>query len=134
MTQIDVTSGQAPHLDLPRSAARTAASPAPVAPDAAPHAAQTAQAVTPVQPQEASRPAAPNADAVREAVERANRRLSSEFNTHMRFSVDESTEELVVQVIDGSTEEVVRQFPPEEVLSRLQAMEDLKGIIFEATG
>ena len=72
-------------------------------------------------------------EALRRVLERANRRLANEFNTHMRFSVDDTTETLVVQVIDGETDEVVRQFPPEEVLSRIEAR-DLKGLIFRAFG
>lgn len=134
MTHIDVVSGQTPPPDLPRSTQRAAVTTAPVARGATPHAAQTAQAVTPAQPQEEGQPTSPNPDTVREMVERANRRLTEEFNTHMRFRVDDTTEKLVVQVIDGQTDEVVRQFPPEEVLSRLQAMEDLKGVIYQGVG
>jgi len=95
--------------------------------------AQTDQAVTPVQAQEAGQRVQDQPEALRQVLERANRRLAKEFNTHMRFSVDDSTEQLVVQVIDGETEEVVRQFPPEEVLNRIQA-QDMRGLIFRAVG
>jgi len=131
MTNIDPVAGQPPQPALPRSAVRTAVVPTGPAPA---HTAQTAQAVAPVQPQEGGQPAGSQADAARELVERANRRLSQEFNIHMKFSVDDSTDQLVVQVIDGSTDEVIRQFPPEEVLSRLQHLTDLKGLIFKGVG
>jgi uncharacterized FlaG/YvyC family protein len=133
MTQIDPIGAQNPDFSAARFGQRAAAAPAPHV-RTPPAQAETDQPVTPVQAQEAGRQIQDHPEALREAVEQANRRLAKEFNTHMRFSVDDSTEQLVVQVIDGQTEEVVRQFPPEEVLSRLQAMEDLKGLIFEGVG
>lgn len=129
MSHIDPIGAQSPHP----GGIKTAVAPA-AHMRTPPAQAETDQAVAPVQAQEAGRKIQDQPAALREVVERANRRLAKEFNTHMRFSVDDSTERLVVQVIDGQTEEVVRQFPPEDVLVRLQAMEDLKGLIFEGVG
>lgn len=133
MSQIDPTGGQ-PLLSSATGFSHRATA-APAAHLRTPPArAETDQPVTPVQSQEAGQAVRQDPAALREVVERANRRLARAFNTHMRFRVDDATERLVVQVIDGQTEEVVRQFPPEEVLNRLQATEDLKGLIFQGVG
>jgi flagellar protein FlaG len=133
MTQIDPIGAQNPDFSATSFGNRAAAAPAAHV-RTPPAQAETDHPVTPVQAQEAGQQIQDHPEALREAVEQANRRLAQDFNTHMRFQVDDSTEKLVVQVIDGRTEEVVRQFPPEDVLNRLQAMEDLKGLVFEAVG
>jgi flagellar protein FlaG len=38
-------------------------------------------------------------------------------NSHLRFSVDQSTERLVVQVVDVETGDLIRQIPSQETLN-----------------
>ncbi|NPB09018.1 MAG: flagellar protein FlaG [Thermodesulfobacteria bacterium] len=62
--------------------------------------------------------------AVQEELERLNVRLV--------FNVDEKTGEIVVQVVDPKTNEVIRQIPPEELLRIREKLDELVGILFEA--
>lgn len=55
------------------------------------------------------------ADKLKKAVEQANK-LSSFFNKHLSYSIDDATEQLVVRVIDNETGETIRQIPPEVML------------------
>ena len=49
----------------------------------------------------------------------------------LRFSVDEGTGRTVVKVMDSETEEVIRQFPAEEVLALARHLQDMDN---EASG
>ena len=53
---------------------------------------------------------------VKQAIDDVNRFLESQDRS-LRFSLDDDSGRTVVKVIDQSTEEVVRSFPSEEVLS-----------------
>ncbi|MFQ5508849.1 MAG: flagellar protein FlaG [Leptospirillia bacterium] len=55
-------------------------------------------------------------------------------NTSLRFKVDDETEEVVFQVVNRDTEEVVRQYPREEVLDRLALAKDFKGLMLDQEG
>ena len=63
-------------------------------------------------------------------VDEVNQSLTS--FTSLRFSVDGDLEKLVVSVVDKESEEVVRQFPSEEMLVLAKQMRDLEGILFDA--
>jgi len=63
------------------------------------------------------------------AVEKANK-LTQSFNRYLNFSVDESTKELVVKVIDSNTKEVVRQIPPKEMLSLIEHFDKIQALLF----
>ena len=52
------------------------------------------------------------------------------LNTHLTFSVHESTGKTVVKVIDSESGEVRRQIPPEEVLELIDKMRTLVGLLF----
>ncbi len=45
----------------------------------------------------------------------------------VRFENDDSSEQLVVKVIDRETDELIRQIPPEELLGLKASLEDLRG-------
>ncbi|MFY0655910.1 flagellar protein FlaG [Neptunomonas phycophila] len=49
---------------------------------------------------------------------------------NLNFSVDEETDNVVVKVMDGETEEVIRQFPSEETLKLSKHLEGMLGLIF----
>lgn len=64
-----------------------------------------------------------------EAVKKANK-LTQSFNRYLNFSVDDSTKELVVKVIDANTKEVVRQIPPKEMLSLIEHFDKIQALLF----
>jgi len=47
----------------------------------------------------------------------------------VRFEQDESSEELVVKIIDSETDEVIRQIPPEELINLSKQLKELSGSI-----
>lgn len=66
------------------------------------------------------------------AVEKMNE-LMQNGRRSLNFSVDESTEKVVVKVVDLETEEVVRQIPSEETLKLAEYLEGMVGILFDET-
>jgi flagellar protein FlaG len=50
----------------------------------------------------------------------------------LNFSVDDSTGDVVVKVVDRESGKVVRQFPSEEVLKLAEQLEDIQSLMFEA--
>ena len=53
----------------------------------------------------------------------------SEQGNQLKFSVDQDLGQMVVKVIDPTTEEVLRQIPSEEMLSMAKALDQLKGLL-----
>jgi len=68
-------------------------------------------------------------DDMEKAVDYANKIVQS-LNRHLSFSVDETTERIVVKVIDGNTDEVIRQIPPEEMIQLAAHFQELYTLIF----
>lgn len=66
--------------------------------------------------------------AIKQASEQINEVLR-QFDRNLQFTVDEDTGIDVVKVIDGETEEVIRQFPSEEVLAIARALDKLQGLL-----
>lgn len=62
-------------------------------------------------------------DKVKEGFEKAN--------IGFEYYIDEATNREVVKVIDKDTKEVIRQFPPEEILNMLQKMYEMLGILID---
>lgn len=65
-------------------------------------------------------------DIVKKAVVEGNSLLQV-VNRNLQFTVDETTKELVVKVVDSESGELVRQIPSEEMLAFLQRMQELEG-------
>ena len=53
------------------------------------------------------------------------------FNTRVAFSVDERTNRTVVQIIDNTSNDVVRQVPPEYLLEVSQNITELIGLLVD---
>lgn len=51
---------------------------------------------------------------------------------NLNFSIDDSTGDVVVKVIDGESGKVVRQIPSEEVLKLAARLDDMRSLMFEA--
>ncbi len=58
--------------------------------------------------------------------------FAKSMNRDLSFRVDESSGRTVVTVIDGETEEVIRQIPSEEVLRLAEALEGASALLFDA--
>ncbi|MFK7160458.1 flagellar protein FlaG [Marinospirillum sp. MEB164] len=58
-----------------------------------------------------------DADELRSLLDEVNSTLYS-MNRALRFELHDQTEEVVVRVVNTKTDEVVRQYPSEEVLAR----------------
>jgi flagellar protein FlaG len=58
-------------------------------------------------------------------------RAARALNARVSFSIDQRTEKVVIRVIDGETNEVLRQIPPEEVLRIAAHMQQLLGIVID---
>ncbi len=50
----------------------------------------------------------------------------------LSFSVDESTGDVVVRVIDGDSGKIVRQIPSEEILRLTERLDEMRSLLFEA--
>lgn len=52
-------------------------------------------------------------------------------NYDLRYSIDGTTKDLVVKVVDTKTDKVIRQIPAEEILRLRAHMKDMAGLILE---
>lgn len=52
-------------------------------------------------------------------------------NRDLRIIIDESTGRIVTQIVDGDTNEVVRQLPPEALLDVARRVADLVGLLVD---
>ena len=72
-------------------------------------------------------------DDARQTAEKANQYLTL-ADTKLRFRVSELTGRIVIDVVDGETEEVVRQIPKESMERFANQMTKMRGLLFEAEG
>jgi uncharacterized FlaG/YvyC family protein len=57
------------------------------------------------------------------------------FDEKLSFSYDDRIDRVIVKIVDGTTEEVIRQFPPEEMIKLHAALKDgFRGLIFNKAG
>src|SRR5712691_7264806 len=103
-------------------------------PPVAPVAKPTVQApdVTTQQAREArvsSTPATPDQETLTKELAFANS-VTKLFDAKVLFSYDDRINQVVVKIIDNGTQQVIRQFPPEEMIKlHLQLKENFQGII-----
>lgn len=57
--------------------------------------------------------------------------MSETIQTKLSFSVNEENNKIVVKIFDKESEELIRQFPSEEMLSLQNKMSDLAGFLFD---
>ncbi|MCQ4252760.1 flagellar protein FlaG [Pseudomonas stutzeri] len=55
-----------------------------------------------------------------------------EIQRDLSFSVDDSTGDVVVRVIDGESGKIVRQIPSEEILRLTERLDEMRSLLFEA--
>lgn len=126
-------------VSLPQGAASTVVTEPPRAP--APSAAAADTAPSPTATPRATEAAAATAagaaassapvdrDTLQGAVERVQQAVQTLSSAGIQFTLDQDFERMVVQVIDTSTKEVIRQIPPKEMLEIAQALDKLQGLL-----
>ena len=73
-------------------------------------------------------PPATEAEQVASAAEKINDTIKA-FTTDLQFSVDKDTNRVIVKVLDKESGEVIRQIPPDEVISIAKALDTIRGLI-----
>ncbi len=58
--------------------------------------------------------------------------LAQSIDRRLQFSVDDRTGDVVIKVIDKTSDKVIRQIPEERVLALRENIASLKGILFSA--
>ncbi len=85
----------------------------------------------PLQPQSANNShQRVNSKEIENIVKGANR-FFEQISRELRFQQSESGNEMVVQVVDQNTREVIRQFPSEEMLQISKDLEKISGLLFK---
>ena len=67
---------------------------------------------------------------VREIVEELNE-LAQTIERELQFRVDEGSGRTVIRVIDSKTEEVIREIPPDEILTLRERLSEVQGVLFK---
>ena len=87
-------------------------------------------------PVEATRETLETIEASVEKMQKAAEQLNQFMKNGQRsldFSVDKNTNQVVVQVVDKSTKEIVRQIPGPEAIKLAENLEQMMGVIFSRT-
>ena len=71
------------------------------------------------------------ADNATSAVEKF-KTLVHELQRNLDFSVDDSSGQVVVKVIDGESGKLIRQIPSEDLLRLSERLEDMRSLLFKA--
>jgi len=53
--------------------------------------------------------------------------ILQEINRNLEFQVDDSTQKVVVKIVDSKSGDVVRQIPTEEMMAFLKRMQEMEG-------
>jgi len=69
-------------------------------------------------------------EALQEKVSQLNEHMQS-LNRSLQFSIDETSGDTVVKVIDAETKELVRQIPSQDVIDARNAVAEYRGILLE---
>jgi flagellar protein FlaG len=67
---------------------------------------------------------------VQDAIEKANREVAG-YDRRLDFSIHEGTKQIIVKVIDTTTETVIREIPSEKILDMVEKLWELVGIIVD---
>ena len=53
------------------------------------------------------------------------------LNTHIEFSIHEKSGRMMVKVVDTKTHDVLKEFPPEELLDTIGAIREYVGVLLD---
>ncbi len=76
----------------------------------------------------------PTAPIDRATLEQAVAKVSEDIQAHdtnLKFEIDDSTDRVIVKVIEKDSGEVIRQFPPKEVLELAKFFNSSKGLLLK---
>ena len=80
------------------------------------------------------------ADTARRIDKEELQKALKELNDHMgsmdrsiQFSIDDSSRDVIVKIVDKNSGEVISQIPPQEVLELRERMREMAGLIIEKT-
>lgn len=76
-----------------------------------------------------SKPAEPQPDQVKKAVEEMQK-FVADYATDLRFSVDKESGRMLVSVIDSRTQQVVRQIPTQDIINIARNIDRMQGLLF----
>jgi flagellar protein FlaG len=68
-------------------------------------------------------------DTLQGAVDRVQKAVETLSSAGIQFTIDQDFNRMVVQVVDTSTKEVIRQIPAREMLEIAQALDKLQGLL-----
>lgn len=71
---------------------------------------------------------APDPEALKNAVKEANE-IAAKSASGVEFSIDKDSGQTVIRVRDTLTNEVIRQFPSEDLLKLRHAMDSMRGLL-----
>ena len=92
------------------------------------------QTQKPVEPPSASHSESPDREHLDKEIAFANS-VAELFDKQVSFSYDDRIKQVVVKVIKGGTEEVIRQIPSEEMIKlRLSLKDNFQGMILNQAG
>ena len=74
--------------------------------------------------------ALPTRDEMRDLARRVGEVVSS-LNRSVHFEIDDSSGQVVTQVVNRETREVIRQIPPEEMLSLSRRLREFVGLLLD---
>lgn len=69
-------------------------------------------------------------DELIKSIESANDELVI-YDRRFEFSIHEKTKQIMVKIVDISTEEVIREIPPEKILDLVAALWEISGLIID---
>ncbi len=81
-------------------------------------------------PVEPFRPSPPDPAKAEQAV-REIEKLSGYFNRRLKFSINRELDQVVVKVIDGETDKVIKVLPPEELQRLHVRIREAIGLLFD---
>ena len=65
---------------------------------------------------------------LKQAVDQLNSSMRN-YNTELRFKMDQESQEMQVSVINSETDEVLRKIPPDEILNIVAHVKEMLGLI-----
>lgn len=66
---------------------------------------------------------------IRKVVEELNRKINA--NTEAVFGMHEATNRVTIKIVDKSTKEVIKEFPPEKTLDMIAKVWEIAGILVD---
>ncbi|MGD0821528.1 MAG: flagellar protein FlaG [Desulfomonilia bacterium] len=70
----------------------------------------------------------PSAEEIKQNLDAINAQLRSN-NSSIQFTVDGKMDDIVVKVVDDDTGKVIRQIPPDDVLSIREHLKEMSGLL-----